>query len=211
MRIGKTQLQMRSISIGVLSFACASGGKSTTAPDAPRLPAVREELLSMANEDQQARLSTIKNKDPALWHVAEQMDQKHTARLKAIVTNYGWPGKSLVGDDGAHAAWLLVQHADKDPAFQKHCLEKMKDAFKAGEASGRDLAYLVDRVAVAENRGQIYGTQFIYTDECEAMKPLPIVDEQHLDERRKSVGLTGMAEYIEDVRRMYCEPGSTNQ
>src|SRR5215813_11130324 len=95
--------------------------------------------------------------------------------------------------------------------FRNIASRRMKNAFKAGEVSARDLAYLVDRVAVAENRGQIYGTQFIYTDKCEAMKPLPIVDEQHLDERRKSVGLTGMAEYIEDVRRMYCEPGSTNQ
>jgi hypothetical protein len=90
--------------------------------------------------------------------------------------------------------------------FQKDCLEKMKLSFKAGETSGKDLAYLVDRVAVAENKNQIYGTQFRYTDKCENMKPLPIEDEQHVDERRKSIGLKTMAEQQKDMQQTYCAP-----
>lgn len=31
----------------------------------------------------------------------------------------GRPGKSLMGDDGANAAWPLVQHAGSDPVFQR--------------------------------------------------------------------------------------------
>jgi hypothetical protein len=27
------------------------------------------------------------------------------------VTEHGWPGRSLVGEDGAEHAWCLVQHA----------------------------------------------------------------------------------------------------
>jgi hypothetical protein len=41
-------------------------------------------------------------------------------RLRAIVTARGWPGRRLVGDDAAHAAWLLLQHADS--AYQREML-----------------------------------------------------------------------------------------
>jgi hypothetical protein len=58
---------------------------------------------------------------------------KNTARLKEVVAKHGWPGKSLVGEDGAFAAWLLVQHADADAAFQKQRLELMKPLLEKGE------------------------------------------------------------------------------
>ncbi len=102
--------------------------------------------------------------------------------------------------DGAHAAWLLVQHADRDPAFQKECLEKMKQGVSRGEVSAKDVAYLVDRVAVAENKKQVYGTQF--KGKGKEMMPQPIEDEQHVDERRKSVGLPSMAEYKKQMDEM---------
>lgn len=171
-----------------------------------RLPAVREQLLQMMKEDQDARLAANKAefKDPLLSEKVTKIDEKNTARLKALVAEHGWLGKSLVGEDGAHAAWLLVQHADKDRTFQKDCLEKMKEGFKGGEVSGKDLAYLVDRVAVAEKKKQIYGTQF--QGKSGNMKPQPIEDEQHVDERRRSVGLSTMGEYEKQMQQTYCQP-----
>lgn len=41
--------------------------------------------------------------------------------MKAIVEAHRWPGRILVGD-GAQAAWLLVQHTDRDPAFSEPAL-----------------------------------------------------------------------------------------
>ena len=87
------------------------------------------------------------------------VDERHTARMKEIVKQHGWPTNSMVGSDGATAAWLLVQHADHDPKFQRHCLELMKKV-PAGEVSTVDLAYLTDRVLVNEGKKQLYGTQF---------------------------------------------------
>jgi hypothetical protein len=39
--------------------------------------------------------------------------------MKAIMEAHRWTGRILVGDgdDGAQAAWLLVQHTDRDLAF----------------------------------------------------------------------------------------------
>ena len=52
----------------------------------------------------------------------QQADTENTAWLKGIVNKQGWPTISDIGKDGFNAAWLLVQHADTDRAFQKQCL-----------------------------------------------------------------------------------------
>src|SRR3712207_6585139 len=72
----------------------SSGVASARAPfDA----ALHEELIAMRVLDQQARSGADANRMMVL-------DRKHTARMKAIVAAHGWPGRSLVGEDGASAA-----------------------------------------------------------------------------------------------------------
>jgi ketosteroid isomerase-like protein len=167
-----------------------------------RDPALRAEILALAEEDQAARLRTMPPNKPTPADHARltAADEKSTARMKEIVKTHGWPGKSLVGDDGARRAWLLVQHADRDVAFQKECLALLEQAVKAGEADGVSLAYIADRVATAEDRKQVYGTQFGDGE------PLPIEDEAHVDERRQAIGLAPLAEYRAEVQALYGTP-----
>ncbi len=176
---------------------------------------LRKELLRRVKEDQDARnamtetMSGRGQKDAkagptteiALAHKVESIDAANTARMKEIVERHGWPGKTLVGADGASAAWLLVQHADLDHAFQKRCLELMKPAVKLGEASGKELAYLTDRVALAEGKKQIYGTQFHKVGD--KWEPKPIDDEPNVDKRRAEVGLPSLAEYRKQIEATY--------
>ena len=165
-------------------------------------PALRKEILAMRDDDQKARFAWIaKQDDKKLAADVEAIDTKTRTRMHDIVATYGWPGKSLVGEDGASSAWLLVQHADKDLAFQKDVLAKMEPMVKTEEVSPTDYGYLWDRVAVAEHRPQRYGTQF--TDKQE---PQPIEDEAHVDERRASIGLASMADYRAQMRKMYGAP-----
>ncbi|HKO86707.1 MAG TPA: DUF6624 domain-containing protein [Actinomycetota bacterium] len=91
-------------------------------------PGLHEELLAMAAADQGARQRLDCRPRPSQGMseqeltAAEQIravDAANTPRMQAIVQARGWPGRTLVGDDGAQAAWLLVQHADHDPAFQR--------------------------------------------------------------------------------------------
>jgi hypothetical protein len=72
------------------------------------------------------------------------IDEDNTAWLKELVRRQGWPGRSLVGEEAAHAAWLLVQHADHDPAFQRECLDLLEQAVQRRDASASDWAYLTD-------------------------------------------------------------------
>jgi hypothetical protein len=67
--------------------------------------------------------------------IVRDIDHSNTERMKDIIQRAGWPGKSLVGEDGAEVAWLLVQHADHDIQFQKSMLPLIEEAAKKGEAT----------------------------------------------------------------------------
>jgi hypothetical protein len=154
--------------------------------------ALRKELLELVAKDQAARAKADNRND-----VVMALDKETAARMKDIVAKHGWPGKSLVHVDGAHAAWMLVQHADSEPAFQKDCLAKMEPLVQTGEVSGQDFAYLFDRVAVNAGKPQRYGTQF--GDDGELA---PLEDSANVDARRKAVGLGTLVEYQQLVRKL---------
>jgi hypothetical protein len=63
-----------------------------------------------------------------------RVDVGNTDRLREIVREHGWPGRSLVGDEAARAAWLLAQHADRQLDFQREALPLLERAVAAGEA-----------------------------------------------------------------------------
>ena len=150
--------------------------------------ALRAELLALRDADQAFRQR---------MHEEMQAELARTARIRALVEEHGWPGRSLVGDDGASAAWLLVQHADDDPEFQARALILMQAAVASGEADGSELAFLVDRVRVARGEPQMYGTQ------CRADgSPQPIEDPERLEERRAAAGLESFAAYEERTRTL---------
>ena len=168
-----------------------------------REPWLRAELLAMFDEDQAARGALVM-RDGMLIGEGDRVgivDRMDTARMKQIVAVYGWPGTSLVGDDGAHAAWLLVQHADEDVAFQAACLARMQSLLDTGEIAPRDYAYLYDRVALATGTKQRYGTQW-----GPGLEPFAMEDPQHIDERRASVGLGTLAEGRQEMIDKYGPP-----
>jgi hypothetical protein len=167
---------------------------------------LRRELLAMAAEDQRVRHLVDEHTGPGgevpddLIPEWTRVDAANTARLAQIVAEHGWPTRSLVGDDGANAAWLLAQHADQNPALQRHFLDLMRAAVAANEASAVDLAYLTDRVAMHAGQPQIYGTQLCYDPDGE-LAAYPIADPDHVDQRRAALGLCPMADYISTMQR----------
>lgn len=152
---------------------------------------LRQELLSRFERDQVARRAIRGDvSNPELIASISAIDRENTLWMREVIAANGWPLRSLVGSEGAQAAWLLVQHADHDLPFQKECLALLEAAVAAGEAEASCWAYLVDRVAVAEQREQTFGTQFNAERE-----PFPIADRDNLDERRTGVGLEPFAAY----------------
>ena len=122
------------------------------------------------------------------------IDKKNTEKLKSIVKEYGWPTISLVGKKSSHLAWLLVQHSDHDLEFQEKCLLLLKEAVKKNDASPKNLAYLTDRIRVAKNKPQLFGTQF-KTEADGNFISFPIYKPKEINKRRKKYGLESLEKY----------------
>jgi len=148
---------------------------------------LRAELLRRVAADQEARHAL----DAEAMRAA---DGENLPWLRQVITDVGWQGKSLVGEDGAQAAWLLAQHADSDPAFQRRCLDLLTTAAERGEATIVQQAYLTDRVLLHEGKPQEYGTQATARDG--RFEPRKLRDPDHVDQRRASVGLGPLAGYL---------------
>jgi DNA-directed RNA polymerase subunit RPC12/RpoP len=164
---------------------------------------LRVELLRRAEQDQVARAEVLRRAEQDQvaraepgpdWDTVASVDADNLTWLKDVVAEIGWPGRSIVGQDGAHAAWLPAQHADREPAFQRRCLDLITEAAKSGEASLTELAYLTDRVLLAEGRPQEYGTQM--TGREEGWVPRRLRDPATVDERRAAMSLGPLSEYI---------------
>jgi hypothetical protein len=160
---------------------------------------LRETLLQMARDDQDGiRLATAdpsKPMDEATEQRVHELNSRNASAIRRIVETRGWPGISLVGPDGAGAAWLVVQHMDYDLAFQERCLALMQAAFEKGEVLPRNLAYLTDRVLTAQGKPQRYGTQGRGVDSP--------ADEARIDRNRAAIGLPPWRQAVEDRKKVY--------
>jgi hypothetical protein len=172
-------------------------------------PALREELLRRAWQDQAVRDEMIKggmnHPDKATEARMAVIDSDNMARMKEVVKRYGWPGPGLVGRDGADAAFLLVQHAPA-LAFQKAMLRPVRRAYREGELSAWNYALLLDRVLAREGKPQVYGMSVNHWDGQEPVLD-PIMDEANVNRRRASIGLPPLSEYLEFMKKMYFPQG----
>ncbi len=191
----------------------ASTAVTSTAAVAVGDPALREELLAMLAEDQAVRTGVAPPGDDRtaeeLFGAMDDVDAANTARIVEIFDLHGWPGWSLVGEDGSSAAWAIVQHADLRPDVQRRGLELLGAAVAAGDASPGDLAYLEDRVRVAAGEPQRYGTQW-ETDASGSLVPrTPIEDPATVDQLRADAGLATIEEYLAELQEAFAPASAT--
>jgi hypothetical protein len=169
-------------------------------PQDPQDQELRAELLRRVERDQAAR----QERDAEAW---TQVDAENLPWLKAVLADNGWPGRSAVGADGAHAAWLLAQHADDDPVFQRQCLDLLTVAAEDGEATKSEVAYLTDRVLLAEGQPQEFGTQTIAGQH--QWVPRPLRDPANVDQRRAAMSLGPLADHLVRIAADFGPPPAT--
>jgi len=154
-----------------------------------------QELINMATEDMELRSEL--SDDGSFFHtyhpLMKDVHDRNAKRLAEIVDQHGWPGKSMVGDEGAHAAWIILQHAITHPELQRRCFPMLVAQVEKGEISPVDMAMLEDRIRCFEGRPQRFGTQFDW-DENKRMSPLPVDDIKLVNERRKKIGMRTLEE-----------------
>lgn len=156
-------------------------------------PSLSAELVAMMTEDN-AAARLAHSPDLAEQAVWRRLTARHGDRLAEIMAAHGWPTERAVGAEGARAAWLIAQHADRQLDVQRRAVELMAGAVADGAASARDLAFLQDRLAVNEGREQCYGTQIGAVADGRPV-PWPCEDPERLDERRARVGIEAFDEY----------------
>ena len=121
-------------------------------------------------------------------------------RLWAVLDDYEqWPGWTLVGHDGAEAAWLVAQSAIEDVGLQRRCLDMLEVAVACGDADPIHLAYLADRVRMNDGRDQLYGSQFVLGDHGQ-LEPWPVDDPVAVDARRARLGLPPFSAHAAAMR-----------
>jgi hypothetical protein len=157
--------------------------------------ALRAELVALIDRDDtvRERLAADGSLFAGYHPEMEAVHRANAARLAQIVDASGWPGRSRVGDDGASAAWRILQHAIGEPALMRRMLPLLQAAAARGEADLAEVAMLEDRIRVFEGRLQRYGTQYDWNDDGTAMVPMVgVEDPERVDERRAAVGLPAM-------------------
>lgn len=135
------------------------------------------------------------------------IDQVHNDRLKEIVDHIGWPTRDLVGLKATQAAYMVIQHSSNDIAFQNRCLELMVDLVAQGELPASYVALLTDRIRVFQDQPQVFGTQMeMAMNEFGVMTPtptVPIEDPEHLDDRRKLMGMPSHLQFTHAIEIAY--------
>src|SRR5262249_15628847 len=209
---------MKSVLTCVLILGIVCAGPVSIAQDRKaeadgKAALLRAELEKMMELDQHLRGQSeavekkygLNSKEFAeLWEKQTEIDRKNLSRLEEIIKQYGWPGKSLVGESAALAAFLIIQHAEYD--YQKKYFPLLKEALKKGELAASHVALLEDRILMREGKKQIYGSQLSRNEKSKKLELWPIEDEENVDKRRAAVGLQPLSEYLKMFGLEYTPP-----
>ncbi len=167
--------------------------------------ALRQELLTMRDQDQTARGmakpgAPDATRTPGIAGNLTAIDAALTAHLKTIVQQHGWPTIALVGIEASNAALLLLTHT-ADHAWQRELLPQLETLADQRKIDGAALAFVIDKELVTEGKPQRYGTQFKFVDGGMAM--IQVEDPGGLDSLRARTLLPPIDVYKAQLARLY--------
>ena len=128
------------------------------------------------------------------WKLINEKDSINLIKIEKILDERGWLGANIIGEQGNSTLFLVIQHSGIET--QLKYLPMMREAVKEGNARGRSLALLEDRVALRQGERQIYGSQIGRDQKTEEYFVAPLIDPENVDKRRAEVGLGTLAEYV---------------
>ncbi|NML67339.1 hypothetical protein HHL22_19225 [Hymenobacter sp. RP-2-7] len=200
---------MKQLFLYLLATSWATTAAAQTSVQYPRLS---KTLDSLAYVDQWPMQQMFKQlPDSAgrdLVKVEEINFARHQPILEKIVRQYGYPGFRQVGEKSANNFWLLVQHADAHPDFQRQVLKLMQAEVKRKNARPANYAYLTDRVAINAGQPEEYGTQVTYENVgTAAVKAVPksLRDPKNVNKRRAAIGMEPLENYLDGMTKMHIE------
>ncbi|MDY0931692.1 DUF6624 domain-containing protein [Chryseobacterium sp. CFBP8996] len=172
---------------------------------------LKEDLVKMVEIDQIAAYipqGKYKSFTRERWdNFKDSVFTKNNKRVESMYRKYGFLGFDKVGKDGSNHFWLLVQHCDKYPEFQKEVLSSMEKEVKNTNANPNNYALLYDRVQVNSGLKQLFGTQVTYEVEStgRAIPKIGLVDSVNIDKLRKEYNLEPLKVYLNQMTTMHYE------
>lgn len=188
------------------------------AAQAARNPRLKQELDSIYTVDQRYRTLLFdsrvnrspdslaralgKNREELYPYLNKQLnttDAANQARVRAIIQQHGYPGKSMVGAPTNEAAWYVIQHSDDIDTY----LPQIKKAARKGELPYYLYAQMLDRQLMRTGKPQLYGTQALsynvtnpQNGQLEGQPPFiwPIKNPAQVNERRQKAGFSTTVE-----------------
>jgi hypothetical protein len=131
------------------------------------------------------------------WQLVVDIDSLNMQKIEQIISQYGYPGKSLVGEPTNQSAWYVIQHSNKIGQY----LPMIKKAGKEKEIPFTLAAMMEDRFLMNSGQEQIYGTQgagefFINKNGKEDFVNFiwPIKNEKNVNKLRKETGFKNTIE-----------------
>ncbi len=179
-------------------------------------PDLAREIKKMRDEDQKMRIKwstmirkgkTESQKFKDLTQALIAKDRSNTVRMRTIIQQHGWPTYDMVGRGPSNSAWLIVQHADRNPLFQIKCLTLLEKAVDEDQANPSNYAYLYDRVQVARGEKQLYATQSSSNNGLYEGSFYPIEDEENVQNRREQMNIKqSVVDYARSMGFSYTVP-----
>ncbi|HEX7721548.1 MAG TPA: DUF6624 domain-containing protein, partial [Pyrinomonadaceae bacterium] len=119
-----------------------------------------DDLIKLSAKQQQRLQDNVTDNKSGdtLIDTIKKSREKNTNDLCAIVKQYGWPTRDLVGDEGARAAFFLLRNSSTSE-LQRDLLPVIIAAVKKGEITKAAFATYIDRLRLNAGLKQIFGTQ----------------------------------------------------
>lgn len=143
---------------------------------------------------------TVEEFDARNWPIIAYQDSLNLVEAEKIISEFGYPGKSLVGEPTNKAIWYVIQHSDKIEQY----FPLMQKAGDEGELPNTLVGMMHDRLLMGQNKPQIYGTQ-VAGRKIEATGEWfqfvwPIAEPKKANELRALAGFTNTVE--ENAKRL---------
>jgi len=185
----------------LIAFFLVPGCTPKLTPE--RKASLQKNLEAMVKTDQVA----ASRWEPKWASFKDSVFTLNKRKAEKMFSQYGFPGFAQIGEQGSRNFWLIVQHCDKFPEFQKKVLLAMDKEVKGNNADPNNYAYLFDRVQVNAGQKQKFGTQVDYDVEKtgRAFPKFGLIDSAQIDVFRAEYKLSPLKEYMNNMSEMHFE------
>jgi hypothetical protein len=147
---------------------------------------IKAQLKTIFERDQKTRTG----KDSVAY--MQYIDSTNLIQIEKLLLEYGWMGRSMVGDTGNSALFLVIQHSNLETQIKYVPL--LQKSAEIGESRPSNLDLMNDRILMRQGKKQIYGSQVV-PNNSGGQEFYPIEDEVNVNIRRAKLGMQPIEEY----------------